>query len=186
MLKKAILLLLALHPCIAKQARILRLRSAQEADVRGTHLPGVGILRNPGATAPSAGIVIQPSANGWDIFAKVRFKPQLIKEVNEHFLVPFFDSRIKFYEGKEMTLEGYYIPLDLESKYTIVLSRNPYAQCFFCGGAGPESVAEVVFASKPRKFKADEIITVTGVLKLNGKDINHMNFILENARLENN
>lgn len=127
--------------------------------------------------------ITQPSANGWDIFAKVKFTPQLVKEENEYFLIPFFDSRIKFFEGKEMTLEGYYIPMGLENKRTIILSRHPYSQCFFCGGAGPESVAEVVFSSKPPKFKADQIITVTGTLKLNNKDINHMNFILENARL---
>jgi hypothetical protein len=133
-----------------------------------------------------AGVLTQPSANGWDIFAKVKFTPQLVKEVNEYFLIPFFDSRIKFYEGKEMALEGYFIPMDLESTNTIILSKNPYSQCFFCGGAGPESVAEIIFISKPPKFKADQIIKVTGTLKLNEKDINHMNFILENARLERN
>jgi hypothetical protein len=128
----------------------------------------------------------QPSSNGWDIFAKVKFTPQLVKEVNEYFLIPFFDSRIRFYEGKEMTLEGYYIPMDLEGRHTIILSRHPYAQCFFCGGAGPESISEVIFASKPPKFKADQIIKVSGTLRLNDKDINHLNFILENATLESN
>ena len=134
----------------------------------------------------TAGAVVQPSSNGWDIFAKVKFTPQLVKEADAYFLIPFFDSRIKFYEGKELTLEGYYIPMDLEGRYVIVLSKNSYAQCFFCGGAGPESVSEIIFASKPPKFKADQIIKVTGTLKLNDKDINHLNFILENARLESN
>lgn len=81
-------------------------------------------------------------------------------------------------------MEGYYMPLDLENNYTIVLSRNPYAQCFFCGGAGPESVIEVNFSAKPPKFKMDQIVRVTGVLKLNDKDIEHMNFILTDATLE--
>src|SRR5688500_11959860 len=134
----------------------------------------------------TASVITQPSANGWDAFAKVKFTPQLVKEVNEYFLVPFFDPKIRFHEGKEMTLEGYFIPMDLESANTIILSRNPYSQCFFCGGAGPESVAEIIFASKPPKFKADQIIKVTGTLKLNEKDINHMNFILKNAMLERN
>ncbi|HYF68272.1 MAG TPA: hypothetical protein VD884_09050 [Ohtaekwangia sp.] len=128
----------------------------------------------------------QPSQNGWDLFAKVKFTPQLIKEVNEYFLIPFFDSRIRYYEGKEMTLEGYYIPMDLEDRHTIILSKSPYAQCFFCGGAGPESVSEIIFSSRPPKFKADQIISVSGTLRLNAKDINHLNFILENARLESN
>jgi hypothetical protein len=134
----------------------------------------------------AASVITQPSTTGWDVFAKVKFTPQLVKEVNEYFLVPFFDSKIKFHEGKEMTLEGYFIPMDLESSNTIILSKHPYSQCFFCGGAGPESVVEVILASRPSKLKADQIIKVTGTLKLNEKDINHMNFILEHARLERN
>lgn len=126
----------------------------------------------------------QPSPDGWDLFAKVKFTPQLVKEYDEYFLIPFFDSRIKFHEGKEMTLQGYYMPMGLEGRYTIVLSRNPYSSCFFCGGAGPESVAEIILTSKAPRFTVDQIVTVTGTLKLNEKDINHMNFILENARVE--
>jgi hypothetical protein len=126
----------------------------------------------------------QPSANGWDIFAKVKFSEKFIKEFNEYYLVPFFDSRIRSYEGKEVTLEGYYLPFDLNDKNSIIVSRNPYSSCFFCGGAGPESVAEVVFASKVPRLKSDQVITVTGILKLNEKDIDHMNFILVHARVE--
>jgi hypothetical protein len=99
----------------------------------------------------TATIFLQSSPSGWDMFAKVKFTPQLVKEVNEQFLVPFFDSRIRFYEGKEMTLEGYYIPMDLEGRNTIILSRSPYAQCFFCGGAGPESISEIVFCFEAAK-----------------------------------
>jgi hypothetical protein len=130
------------------------------------------------------GLLAQPSSNGWDIFARVKFTEKLLKEFNEYYLVPLLDSRIKFYEGKEITLEGYYLPYDLNDKNAVVISRNPYSACFFCGGAGPESVVEIVFASKPPRFKADQIITVSGVLKLNDKDINHMNFILVSAKLE--
>lgn len=134
----------------------------------------------------TSSVLAQPSANGWDAFAKVKFTPQLVNEVDEYFLIPFFDSKIKFYEGREMKLEGYFIPMDLDDTNTIILSKHPYSQCFFCGSAGPESVAEIIFVSKPPKFKADQIITVTGTLKLNEKDINHMNFILENSRLKSN
>jgi hypothetical protein len=133
-----------------------------------------------------ASVLTQPPANGCDVFAKVKFKPQLVKEFNEYFLIPFFDSKIRFYEGKEMMLEGYFIPTDLESTNKIILSKNPYSQCFFCRGAGPKSVAEVRFTSKPSKFKADQILKVTGALKLKERDINNMNFIVENTSLESN
>ena len=74
--------------------------------------------------------------------------------------------------------------MELDDNKVIILSKFPYSQCFFCGGAGPESVAEIYFSSKRPRLKADQLITVTGLLKLNALDINHMNFILENARIE--
>ncbi len=55
--------------------------------------------------------------------------------------------------------------------------------CFFCGGASPASVAEIYFKVKPPRFKADQIIAVRGILKLNDSDIDHMNFILNDAEL---
>jgi hypothetical protein len=132
----------------------------------------------------SIAVLFQVSPDGWDLFSTVKFSPKLIKELNDYYLIPAFNSKIRFYEGKELTLEGYYMPLDLGDRNTIVISRNPYAQCFFCGGAGPESVAEITFASKPPKFKMDQIVRVSGILKLNDADIEHMNFMLTEAKLE--
>jgi hypothetical protein len=132
----------------------------------------------------AANSLAQPPSDGWDVFARVKFSEKFMKELNEYYLVPLMDSKIKSYEGKEITLKGYYLPYELDDKNRIIISKNPYSQCFFCGGAGPESVSEIVFASKRPRFKADQIITVIGTLKLNASDINHMNFILENARIE--
>ncbi|MCU0420237.1 MAG: DUF3299 domain-containing protein [Cyclobacteriaceae bacterium] len=119
---------------------------------------------------------------GWDTLARVPFHSKFFKEHNEYFLVPTFHSGIRAREGKEITLKGHFMPFDLPDK-SIILSKYPYAACFFCGGAGPESVAEVVFASKPPRFKADQIITVKGKLKLNDNDVSHLNFILTEAEL---
>ncbi len=121
--------------------------------------------------------------DGWNVFAKVKFTSKYYKELKEYFLTPFFDSRIQALEGTEIQLRGHYMPFDLDDKKTIILSKFPYAACFFCGGAGPESVAEVSFVSKPPKFKADKIITVKGKLKLNDSDVNHLNFLLIEASL---
>lgn len=57
------------------------------------------------------------------------------------------------------------------------------SQCFFCGGGGPESIAEVNFAKEPRKFQVDDLITVKGKLKLNAENLDHVNFILTDAVL---
>jgi hypothetical protein len=127
-------------------------------------------------------LFLPPVEEGWNIFARVKFTEQLIR--NEYYLVPFLDTRIKSYEGKVVSLKGYYLPMDLANERTIILSKNPYSMCFFCGGAGPESVAEIIFAAKVPKLKPDQIITVTGKLKLNAFDVEHMNFILEDAILK--
>jgi hypothetical protein len=127
-------------------------------------------------------LFLPPGDEGWDIFARVKFTEQAIR--NEYYLVPFLDTRIKSYEGKVVSLKGYYLPMDLDDERTIILSKNPYSMCFFCGGAGPESVAEIIFSSKRPKLKADQIITVSGKLKLNARDVEHMNFILEDATLK--
>ena len=82
-----------------------------------------------------------------------------------------------------MTLGGYYLPLEYDRK-TIVLSKLPFASCFFCGGnVGQETIAEIQFADKTRRFMPDEIIKVRGKLKLNNSDFDHFVFILEEAEL---
>jgi hypothetical protein len=122
--------------------------------------------------------------DNWEIFARVKFTPKFFKEVNEYFLFPKMNAEIKALEGKTLTLTGYYLPYDLPDENSVVLSRYPFSSCFFCGGAGPESVAEIVFTSGRPKIKADKIVTVTGTLKLNDSDINHLNFILKSASIK--
>jgi len=127
-------------------------------------------------------LLLLPSSDGWTVFARVKFKSTFFKEINEYFLVPTFSAELNTLVGKDFTLKGHYIPFDLPAN-TIILSKNPFASCFFCGGAGPESVAEINFKSKRPKLKVDQVIEVKGILRLNGTDINHMNFILDDAEL---
>jgi hypothetical protein len=122
--------------------------------------------------------------NGWTIFARVKFNSRYFKEFDQHFLVPSFDSNTRALEGSTVSIRGHYMPIDLDNSRAIVLSKYPYSQCFFCGGAGPESVVEIIFSSKHPKLKTDQIITVHGKLRLNDKDINHLNFILDHAELQ--
>jgi hypothetical protein len=122
-------------------------------------------------------------SDGWALFEKVKFKAKYSQLYNEFFQYPQFDSAIRAYQGKEITLEGYYIPFDLVDSKSIVVSKFPYAACFFCGGAGPESVAEVVFTKSKPRLKADQLITVKGMLRLNEDDVSRMTFILEDATI---
>ena len=118
---------------------------------------------------------------GWALFAKTKFEAKYNEKAAEYFLYPVFAPELKAQVGKELSLEGYYMPIEIEGNAYIILSKFPYSQCFFCGAAGPESIAEIVFKVKPGKFEMDEFLRVKGTLKLNEGDIEHGNFILEGA-----
>lgn len=119
----------------------------------------------------------------WAIFAKTKFDAKYNEKAGEYFLYPTFPTELKSLVGKEVSIEGYYLPIDVDGDAYIILSKFPYSQCFFCGGAGPESIAEVFFKTKPGKFEPDQYIRVKGKVKLNESDIDHGNFIIEEAVL---
>lgn len=123
----------------------------------------------------------KPSA--WTLFAQTKFTSKYYKDVDMYLLAPSFSLSTRQMEGKQVELSGYYIPFDTEEGGAVILSKYPYSQCFFCGGAGPESVAEVFFKSDIKRLRPDEFITVLGTLRLNADDINHVNFLIENAEL---
>ena len=58
---------------------------------------------------------------------------------------------------------------------------TPYNMCFFCGGAGPETVMEVT-ATEPVKYSTSRI-TLRGTLTLNDSNINQLMYLLSDAEL---
>ncbi len=123
------------------------------------------------------------SSDSWSEFAKTKFEPKYYEKLGEYLFVPKFSEQLKAQVGKEITVQGYYVPFAPEGDSYIVISKFPMSQCFFCGGAGPESIAEVNFAKSTPKFQVDDLITVKGKLKLNADDVDHVNFILTDAIL---
>jgi hypothetical protein len=121
----------------------------------------------------------QSKIDMWDAFAKTKFEPKYHEKLGEYLFAPTFTAELKALEGKEVSLEGYYVPFAPEGGNYIILSKFPMSQCFFCGGGGPESIVEVYFAKGLPKFQIDDLVTVKGKLKLNSDDMEHVNFILE-------
>lgn len=116
----------------------------------------------------------------WTDFADVKFESKYNEKYGIDFLTPTFGEHIKSYNGKEVSITGYF--LDLTGNGTVfLLSKNPMAACFFCGGAGPETVIEVYFKEKPG-FKTDQVIEITGKLELNADDVAHCNYIIKDAK----
>ena len=126
---------------------------------------------------------LQTGPAGWEIFEKTRFHWEFSEELELEVQMPYFDSKIKTMDGSKVELTGFYLPLKLEGN-RIFLSKMPYAACFFCGGdAGPESIVEVAFESVQPPFRMDDLLTIQGTLVLNKDDLDHMVFILEDAKL---
>ncbi len=116
---------------------------------------------------------------GWELFEDVVFTPTYFEEVDAYFDVPTFDSALKAREKTEVTLSGYFIPIEVDTIF--VLSAMPFSSCFFCGGAGPETVAEVRMDKIPEDLSPDAFVKVKGTLKLNSTNIDYMNFIVREA-----
>lgn len=128
-------------------------------------------------------VAYSQKADAWSLLAKTKFEPKFDEKLGEYLYYPTFTADIKKLEGKEITLEGFYVPFAPEGDDYIIISKFPMSQCFFCGGGGPESVAEVNFLKDPGRFQVDDLITVRGKLKLNADDLDHINFILTDAVL---
>lgn len=117
----------------------------------------------------------------WKTLAEAEFNSVLMEELDAYFWKPTFSENIQNLEGEDVFISGYVIPVDYDANY-YVLSRFPFANCFFCGGAGPESVIDLRFEGDHRAYKTDERLTFSGKLKLNDSDIYQMTYILEGAK----
>jgi hypothetical protein len=132
----------------------------------------------------AASWIAAPNPDLWALFSKTRFVEKLNREYAMYFLYPAFPDELRAWEGKEVELSGFHIPIDVGTSKMVVLSKYPMVECFFCGGAGPESVAVVYLKEKPgRRLKTDEIVSVKGILELNEDDVDELNFIIRDARI---
>ena len=117
----------------------------------------------------------------WNDLEDVEFEDVYYDEVDEFIAYPHFGQSVLNLSGVEVSLTGYILALDPDKGYYI-LSKGPFASCFFCGAGGPESVIELSLRSVKDSFFMDQFATITGVLKLNADDIYRCVYILENAQ----
>lgn len=128
-------------------------------------------------------VFAQTKPDAWSTFAKTKYEPKYLEKSGEYQFYPTFPPEVKALEGKEITIEGFYVPFAPEEGNYIILSMLPMSQCFFCGVGGPETIVEVSFKSAMPKFNNDDLVTVRGKLRLNADDIEHMNFIVTEATI---
>jgi hypothetical protein len=93
---------------------------------------------------------------------------------------------IKALQGKEIELEGYFIPLNGKlAQNHFMISKFNEKMCFFCGKAGPETAAQVFLADNRKQAYSDEKIKVIGILRINENDPSGLLYTLEQARVIN-
>ena len=122
--------------------------------------------------------------NTWKTLAKISFKKQYDELMGFKVDVPVFSEDIVNLNGQEVTIKGYIIPVEgYKSHKEFIFSAFPYNMCFFCGGAGPETVMEVL-AKNPVEYTAEQV-TLKGKLELNDSDINRLMYALNDAEVVN-
>lgn len=121
------------------------------------------------------------SVVSWDQLTDVKFRKSFSADLGIELLEADFGPSVKILDGQVVILRGYIIPLDpLGTQY--VLSRAPMASCFFCGGSGPETVAELRLHPKfIRRYATDDLLTFKGRLKLNASNANSLHYVLLDA-----
>jgi hypothetical protein len=131
----------------------------------------------------SFGVMAQFSDSGknWETMADVKYEKS--KDEYGEIYVPKFGDEVKKMSGKMVSLKGFIIPFEgmFEPKH-IILSSLPVASCFFCGGSGPETVAEAYLKTEV-KYTAKPV-TVTGRLELNDTDYDQLMYVLKDATVK--
>ena len=118
----------------------------------------------------------------WKTLAKITYKKQYDELMGFKIDVPVFSDPVKSLEGKEIEVKGYIIPVEgYKSHKEFIFSAFPYNMCFFCGGAGPETVMEVE-SKEAVEYTAEQVI-LKGKLTLNGDDINRLMYLITDAVL---
>jgi len=127
----------------------------------------------------SNGVLAQST---WKTLSKVVYK---LKKIDDYDLdMPVFHPDVKALAGKEIKLKGYILALEgIKDQEHFMFSLFPFDICYFCGGAGPETVVEA-FTKNEKKIKyTSKPVMIKGVLELNNDNINMHMYILRDVTL---
>ena len=123
-----------------------------------------------------------PKKSLWKTLGKITYKKKYDELMGFEIDIPVFSEPIKKLDGQTVEVKGYIIPVEgYKSHKEFILSAFPYNMCFFCGGAGPETVMEVE-AIEGVEYSAEQVV-LRGKLTLNDDDINRLMYLLSEAEL---
>jgi len=142
-----------------------------------------GISISLSAQDASAAEEVPAKENVWKTLSKITYKKEYDEFLGFKIDKPVFAESVEALEGQEVSVKGYIIPVEgYKSHKEFIFSAYPYNMCFFCGGAGPETVMEVE-SLEDVEYTAEQIV-LKGKLKLNADDINRLMYLLVDATVE--
>ena len=94
----------------------------------------------------------------WKTFAQV----EVTRAANG--IAPRFSGTVAALDQKEITVQGFMLPLDMGEKHALFILSAVAPTCAFCIPGGPEAVVEVR-AKRPVAY-TDNPVTVTGRLSV--------------------
>ena len=116
----------------------------------------------------------------WLKLRYVYYESEYSKDQYGYIQVPHFGETVESLDNKEVRITGYMLTLSPDEGI-FILSENPYAECFFCGFGGPESAIELRLKPGYDDFLMDELVTVTGILRLKRDDVSSGVYLMDNA-----
>lgn len=129
----------------------------------------------------SQGLFAQASTKiTWRQLATTRFEELFDASRNSWSQLAHFSPEVQALQGQKVRITGYMVPVDVTGN-VYALSAYTFSSCFFCGGAGPESVMGLELAVKNQKFKTDQVVTWEGVMQVKSKPGMGFHFTLRNA-----
>lgn len=119
----------------------------------------------------------------WDDLADVTWSEVYDEATGMTNLTGEFGEHLRSFEGKEVVISGYVIPLDAMG-LSYALSRTSFAACFFCGQAGPETVMDLNVKPKsvPSYRQKNTLIKFKGTLVLRESNETGLNYTLDLAK----
>jgi hypothetical protein len=120
----------------------------------------------------------------WTDVVEIYAKEFRLKEKNPTSKINKNTMSLSDVANKKVTIRGYFLDLDPDGKW-YMLSKNPFATCFFCGKAGPETILELLdYKNVKKKFKSDDLVEVTGVFNAIYDLEEKVSFVLEKASIK--
>ncbi len=130
----------------------------------------------------STSLLAQNEDNIWSTLALLEFeqKDDLGYFDSEGNILPLIEA----FENKEVVVKGYVIPLSgKKAQKHFMFSAYPYASCFFCGKAGPETIMEVFVKNDNEISFSEKKMSIKGTFYFTSRNSNEVMFTLKNTEI---